>query len=184
MQLTFIIIIAIVVLLLIWVAATYNSLVSHRNRVGDQWSQIDVQLKRRFDLIPNLVQTVKGYAAHEKTTFEEITAARTHYMNAATPGEKLSANTEMTNVLGHLFAVAENYPDLKANQNFLDLQSQLADTENKISVSRQFYNDTVLGYNNSVQMFPSNIVAALFHFKAAEFFRTDDSEKEAPKVQF
>ena len=183
MQTTYIVLV-VLVLLVIWVAVTYNSLVSQRNRVGDQWSQVDVQLKRRFDLIPNLVQTVKGYAAHEQSTFEEITAARTHYMSASTPAEKVTANTEMTNVLGHLFAVAENYPELKANQNFLDLQAQLADTENKISVSRQFYNDTVLGYNNRVQMFPSNLIAGLFHFQAAEFFRAEESEKAAPKVEF
>lgn len=174
----------IVVLILIGIVVLYNSLVQLRNRVKNAWSQIDVQLKRRTDLIPNLVETVKGYAKHEKTVFENVTAARSNLMNATTVAENEEANNMLTGALKSLFAVAENYPELKANENFRDLQAQLAQTEDKIAYSRQFYNDTVLMYNNKCQMFPSNILASLFHFKEAEFFEIAERETETPKVEF
>ncbi len=178
------IVLAVLLIFAIWAVAVYNGLIGKRNKVNNQWSQVDVQLKRRFDLIPNLVESVKGYAAHEKSTFEQVTQARSHYINAETPADKMSANSEMSGLLGKLFAVAESYPDLKANANFIDLQAQLYDTENKISFARQFYNDTVMEFNNAVQMFPSSIFASLFGFKIAEFFKTDETEKVAPAVKF
>ena len=179
-----IVVVAIVVLLLIYVASTYNKLVDLRNRVHDQWSQIDVQLKRRFDLIPNLVNTVKGYAKHEEKTLEQVIEARNNYNKATTQDEKMAANNELSQTLSHLFAVAENYPDLKANTNFLELQTELQDTENKIAMARQFYNDTVLTLNNKIEMFPSNIIAGLFHFKKEEFFQAVEEERENVKVEF
>ena len=179
-----IVVVAIVVLLLIYVASTYNKLVDLRNRVHDQWSQIDVQLKRRFDLIPNLVSTVKGYAKHEEETWNKVIAARNSYASAKTADEKMKANNELTQTLSHLFAVAENYPDLKANTNFLELQTELQDTENKIAMARQFYNDTVLTLNNKIEMFPSNIIAGLFHFKKEEFFQAGEEERQNVKVEF
>lgn len=179
-----IVVVAIVVLLLIYVASTYNKLVDLRNRVHDQWSQIDVQLKRRFDLIPNLVSTVKGYARHEEETLNKVIAARNSYASAKTADEKMKANNELTQTLSHLFAVAENYPDLKANTNFLELQTELQDTENKIAMARQFYNDTVLTLNNKIEMFPSNIIAGLFHFKKEEFFQAGEEERQNVKVEF
>jgi len=175
------IILGVLALLLI---AIYNSLVGKRNKVRNSWGQIDVQLKRRFDLIPNLVETVKGYAAHERSTFEQVTQARTKYLSASTPGDMMKANGELSQVLGRLFAVAEAYPELKANTNFLELQESLSKTEDKISFARQFYNDVVMDYNNSVQMFPSSFVAALFGFREEPFFNADESEKEAPTVKF
>jgi LemA protein len=174
----------VIVALILWVAASYNGLVGKRNKVNNQWGQVDVQLKRRFDLIPNLVESVKGYATHEKSTFEAVTAARTQYVNAQTPADKMNANGEISGLIGRLFAVAESYPELKANVNFISLQNELAETENKISFARQFYNDTVMDYNNSVQMFPSNIFAGAFGFKPADFFKTDDTEKSVPTVKF
>jgi LemA protein len=162
----------------------YNSLVGFRNRVKNAWSQIDVQLKRRADLIPNLVETVKGYAQHEKGVFEEVTKARSAIMSAQTVKESQDANNMLTGALKSLFAVAENYPDLKANQNFLELQRQLTETEDKIAYSRQFYNDTVLMYNNKCQMFPSNLIANTFHFEEAEFFEIEETAKTLPKVEF
>jgi LemA protein len=174
----------IVVFLLVALAAIYNSLVGSRNRVKNAWSQIDVQLKRRTDLIPNLVETVKGYASHERGVFEEVTRARSAVMGAETVKETQEANNQLTGALKSLFAVAENYPDLKANQNFLDLQGQLSETEDKIAYSRQFYNDTVLMYNNKCQMFPSNLVANVFNFQEAEFFETAEAERSVPKVEF
>lgn len=179
-----IIIIALVVILLIWYVSTYNSLVQLRNRVKDQWSQIDVQLKRRADLIPNLVETVKGYAKHEKSTFDEVVKARNTFTTASTKEEEIKASGELTNTLNRLFALAEAYPELKANENFISLQNDLKDSEDKISTMRQFYNDTVLTYNNKVQTIPSNIVAALAHFKEEQFFQIDEAEKEVPKVSF
>lgn len=164
--------------------AIYNSLVGKRNKVRNSWSQIDVQLKRRFDLIPNLVETVKGYATHERGTFEQVTAARTKYMNAGTPDDMMKANGELTQVLGRLFAVAEAYPELKANSNFMELQAELSKTEDKISFSRQFYNDVVMDYNNTVQMFPSSFVASVTGFREEPFFNVDESEKSAPQVKF
>jgi len=175
---------AIIVVLILLLVVIYNGLVKKRNKVKNSWSQIDVQLKRRFDLIPNLVQTVKGYAAHESSTFQQVTAARTKYMSATTPEDMMKANSELTTVLGRLFAVAEAYPELKANTNFLDLQQSLAKTEDKISFARQFYNDVTMEYNNAVQMFPSSLVASLFGFKQEPFFSADEGEKAAPQVSF
>lgn len=181
----FYIIILIIVLLLLGVMIwLYNSLVTLRNRVKNAWSQIDVQLNRRTDLIPNLVETVQGYASHEKGVFENVTLARSAVMSAQTVKENQKANNMLTGALKSLFAVAENYPDLKANQNFLELQQQLAETEDKIAYSRQFYNDTVLMYNNKCQMFPSNLIASTFHFEEAEFFEIEESTRAVPKVEF
>ena len=178
------IIIAVLVLLVIWYFSTYNSLISLRNRKDDQFSQIDVQLKRRADLIPNLVETVKGYAKHESKTLEDVIKARNTYTTAHTVDEKVKASGEITNALNKLFALSESYPDLKANTNFMSLQNDLKDTEDKISMARQFYNDTVLTYNNKVESVPSNIVANMGGFKKGEFFQIDESEKEAPTVKF
>ncbi len=175
---------AIVLILVIWFFATYNKLISLRNKKDDQWSQIEVQLKRRADLIPNVVETVKGYAKHEKGTFEEVIKARNTYVSAKTPEEEMKASGAVTEALSKLFALSENYPELKANQNFLSLQNDLKDTEDKISYARQFYNDSVLTYNNKVEMVPSNIVANMTGFKKASFFETDEKDKEAPKVSF
>jgi LemA protein len=174
----------ILVLLVIYIVYLYNSLIQFRNRVRNAWSQIDVQLKRRTDLIPNLVETVKGYAKHEKNVFENVTKARTRLMDAKTVKENEKANNQLTDALKTLFAVAESYPNLKANENFKDLQRQLSETEDKIAYSRQFYNDTVLMYNNKVQMFPSNLIASLFKFKESEFFEIAETERETPKVKF
>jgi len=179
-----IIILIIVVLIVLFVVYLYNSLIQLRNRVKNAWSQIDVQLNRRADLIPNLVETVKGYAKHEKTVFENVTEARSGLMNAKTVQETAEANNMLTDTLKSLFAVAENYPELKANENFLELQSQLEETENKIAYSRQFYNDTVLMYNNKCQMFPSNLLASSFNFQEAEFFEIEETKREVPKVEF
>ena len=175
---------AIVLILVIWFFTTYNKLISLRNKKDDQWSQIEVQLKRRADLIPNVVETVKGYAKHEKGTFEEVIKARNTYVRAKTPEEEMKASGAVTEALSKLFALSENYPELKANQNFLSLQNDLKDTEDKISYARQFYNDSVLTYNNKVEMVPSNIVANMTGFKKASFFETDEKDKEAPKVSF
>lgn len=179
-----IVIIAIVVLLVLWYFKTYNSLISLRNRKDDQFSQIDVQLKRRSDLIPNLVETVKGYAKHESDTLENVIKARNSYVTATSTEDKVKASGEITQALNKLFALSESYPDLKANTNFMSLQNDLKDTEDKISMARQFYNDTVLTYNNKVESIPSNIVANIAGFKKGEFFQIDESEKEAPKVKF
>ncbi len=179
-----IIIIAIVVVVGIWLAGTYNSLVNLRNMVKDQWAQIDVHLKRRADLIPNVVETVKGYASHEKETLDAVITARNKAVSASTVEDEMKANGELTNALGHLFAVAESYPDLKANTNFVDLQNTLKDTEDKIAFARQFYNDAVLKYKNKLEMFPTNIVASMFGFKPELFFEANDAEKEVPKVEF
>ncbi len=179
-----IILLIILVLIIAYIVSTYNSLVNLRNRVKNAWSQIDVQLKRRTDLIPNLVETVKGYAKHEKNVFENVTKARSNLMNANTVKENEKANNQLTGALKTLFAVAENYPDLKANENFRDLQAQLSATEDKIAYTRQFYNDTVMMYNNKCQMFPSSILASQFNFEIAEFFEIAETEKEVPKVEF
>ena len=179
-----IVIVAIIVILVIWYIATYNSLVQLRNRVKDQWSQIDVQLKRRADLIPNLVETVKGYAKHESSTLDAVINARNSFNTAGTKEEEIKASGELTGMLNRLFALAEAYPDLKANTNFMSLQNDLRDTEDKISTMRQFYNDTVLTYNNKVQTIPSNIVANISHFKEESFFEIDEKDKETPKVSF
>ncbi len=174
----------IIVFILLYVMGTYNTLVNLKNRVKDQWAQIDVLLKRRADLIPNLVETVKGYAGHEKSTLEEVITARNKAVQATTTSEEIAANGELTQALGRLFALAEAYPDLKANTNFMDLQANLKETEDKIGFSRQFYNDSVLKYRNKLEMFPSNIIASMFGFKPEEFFEANDQEREVPKVQF
>ena len=180
-----ILILAVILIVIIGIVILkYNGLVNARNRVKNAWSQIDVQLKRRNDLIPNLVETVKGYAGHEKSTFEQVTQARASIANATTVDEVAQADDMLTGALKSLFAVAEAYPELKANQNFIELQEELSQTEDKISYSRQFYNDTVLNYNNMCQQFPSNIVASLFGFKESDFFEAHESEKAVPKVQF
>ncbi|MBD3389266.1 MAG: LemA family protein [Candidatus Altiarchaeales archaeon] len=166
------------------VIMTYNSLVTLRNRCENAWSQIDVQLKRRNDLIPNLVETVKGYAAHEQETFTRITEARAAMANAQTVKEKASANNMLTGALKSLFAVVENYPDLKANQNFMQLQEELTTTENKISYARQFYNDSVMKYDTSRQTFPNNIIAGMFHFVDRDYFEVEEAAREVPNVDF
>ncbi len=179
-----IVIAVIVVLLILWYFKTYNSLVSLRNRKDDQWSQIDVQLKRRADLIPNLVETVKGYTKHEKSTLEEVVKARNTFVTASTPEEEMKASGELTQALNKLFALSEAYPDLKANENFIGLQNDIKETEDKISTARQFYNDTVLTYNNKVQMVPSNIVANMAGFKTATFFEVNEEDRKNVKVSF
>jgi len=180
-------IIAIVVVIGLAIAGIYNAFVRLRNQVRNAWAQIDVQLKRRYDLIPNLVETVKGYAKHERETLQMVTAARNmaQQLSSAGAGERAKVEGELSTALGRLLAVAESYPDLKANQNFLALQEELASTENKISFARQYYNDSVLRFNNKAQQFPSNIVATMFGFRAQEFFETTVAiEREAPKVSF
>lgn len=162
----------------------YNNLVNLRNRVKNSYSQIEVQLKRRNDLIPNLVETVKGYAGHEKEVFEKVTKARTSVMNASNIDEASEADNQLTGALKSLFAVAENYPELKANSNFQQLQSELTETEDKISYSRQFYNDMVLKYNNACEQFPSSLFARWFKFHEAEFYKVPESETEVPEVKF
>ena len=179
-----IILIIIVVLILIYLGLTYNSFVVLRNRVKDQWAQIDVQLKRRFDLIPNLVETVKGYAKHEKGTLEDVIKARNTFTTATTPEAEMKASGELTQCLSKLMMLTESYPELKANENFVSLQNDLTETEDKISMMRQFYNDVVLKYNNKVQTIPSNIVASLCGFKSEAFFQVAEEEKNAPKVSF
>ena len=174
----------IVFVIALYVIVTYNGLVGLRNRVNDQWSQIDVELKRRFDLIPNLVNTVKGYAKHESETLENVVQARNTYLTASTKEQAMNADSELTNAVTKLFALAEAYPELKANENFIGLQNELGETENKISYARKFYNDTALGLNNKIEMFPSNIVAKLFKFEKAEFFKAQEAERENVKVQF
>ena len=179
-----IIIIILIVIVIVTIIHMYNNLVGLRNRVKNSYAQIDVQLKRRNDLIPNLVETVKGYASHEKGVLEEVTKARTGVMNASSIEETSAADNQLTGALKTLFAVAENYPDLKANSNFQQLQSELSDTEDKISYARQFYNDVVLKYNNACQTFPSSILARLFGFKEETFFEAPESEKAVPEVKF
>lgn len=179
-----IILVVVLVLLVLFVIGTYNKLVIARNKVKDQFSQIDIQLKKRFDLIPNLVETVKGYAKHESETFEKVINARNGYANAKTDEEKVEASNELSKGLNHLLALAESYPELKANTNFEELQRQLKDVEDKISYARSFYNDAVRLYNNKVQTIPSNIIASLFGFKTEPFFEAASVEKENVKVQF
>ncbi len=178
------ILLVIVGLVVLYVVFTYNGLVSLRNRVSEAWSDIDVQLKRRYDLIPNLVNTVKGYASHESGVFEKVTEARANAMQAGSTHDKAEAENMLSQTLKSLFAVAEAYPDLKANQNFLELQRELSDTENKIQASRRFYNGNVLELNNKIDMFPSNVIASIFHFVKSEFFEVAEAEKEPVKVQF
>lgn len=178
------IILGIIGVLIIWGILSYNGLVTVKNRVDEAWSDIDVQLKRRYDLIPNLVNTVKGYAAHEKELLEKITEARSQAMSATAPADKEKAENMLSGTLKSLFAVAENYPDLKANQNFLELQRELTDTEDKIQAARRFYNGNVRDLNIKIEAFPTNIIASMMHFTKREFFQMDESEKEPVKVQF
>lgn len=179
------IIIAIVVIIIIAVIGMYNSLVQSKIKVDNAWSQIDVQLQRRFDLIPNFVETVKGYMTHEKETFEKIANLRTSWANTQSISEKANLDNELSNSLKTIMAVAENYPDLKANQNFSELSEELRNTENKISFSRQFYNDTVTMYNTKLEVFPSNIIANIFKFKPRELFKTENDEaRKNVKVDF
>jgi len=179
-----IIVVAVVVLLLLYVIVTYNGLVRLRNRIQNAWAQIDVQLRRRYDLIPNLVETVKGYAAHEKGTFEAVTNARANAINAQGPAEQATAENMISGALKSLFAVSEAYPDLKANQNFLSLQEELSGTEGRIAYARQYYNDAVLRMNTKIQSFPSNILAGMFGFKEHEYFEADDTSRGPVAVQF
>lgn len=179
------ILLGLIVVVVFWFVGVYNSLVGLRNRVKEAWAQVDVQLKRRFDLIPNLMETVKGYMHHERETLEAVTNARAAVSGASNMDQRLAAEGGLTSALGRLFAVSENYPDLKASTNFLSLQEELASTENKISFARQFYNETVMQMNNKVQMFPGNIVAGMFNFQNEKFFEvTDEQQREAPKVDF
>ena len=177
--------IVLIVVLFFWLG--YNSLVKRRNQVDNAWSQIDVQLKRRYDLIPNLVETVKGYAEHEKSTFEAVTNARANAIQAqqgSSPAEQAQAENALSGALKSLFAVAEAYPDLKANQNFLNLQEELTSTEDRIAYARQFYNDSVLSYNNRIQSFPGNMIAGSFNFSQREYFEGDPDATGPVKVQF
>ncbi len=175
----------IIAAIVIYLISIYNSLIALRNQVKNAWSQIDVQLKRRHDLIPNLLETVKGYMHHERETLESIVKARSSAMGAGTIAEKSAAESVLSSALGKLNVVVENYPDLKANQNFLALQEELTSTENKISFSRQNYNDQVLFYNNKIEMFPSNIIAGMFNFMKEVFFELENkAEREVPKVSF
>lgn len=180
-----IVLIAIIVLIVAYFIGTYNSLVALKNQIKNAWAQIDVQLKRRHDLIPNLTETVKGYMVHERETLEGIAQARSNAMGAETVGDKAKAEGMLSQALGRLFAVAEAYPDLKANQNFLGLQEELTSTENRIAFARQSYNDQVLFYNNKIQMFPSNMVAGWLNYTREEFFELEDkTDREVPKVDF
>lgn len=181
----FIILLILIFVIVSYLVTIYNSLVGLRNQVKNAWSQIDVQLKRRHDLIPNLLETVKGYMKHERETLEEITNARAKAVGAEGIPEKSSAESLLTSALGKFNLVVENYPELKADKNFILLQEELTSTENKISFARQNYNDQVLFYNNKIQMFPSNVIAGMFNFKLAEFFELKEkSEKEVPKIDF
>lgn len=175
----------VIAVLVIWIIAIYNGLVSSKLKVDNAWSQIDVQLQRRFDLIPNFVETVKGYMTHESETFEKIAALRTSWANSSTVGEKAKLDGELSGALKTIMAVSENYPELKANTNFSDLSEELRNTENKISFSRQFYNDSVTMYNTKLELFPSNIVANMFNFKSRELFATESDEaRKNVKVDF
>ena len=179
------IILAIIAVIVIFVIATYNSLVTLKQRVKNAWSQIDVQLQRRFDLIPNLVETVKGYMGHESEVLEKVTSLRTSWANANTVHEKSELDNQLSGALKTIMAVSENYPDLKASQNFSELQEELQNTENKISFSRQFYNDTTTRYNTKLELFPSNIIAGMFGFKAEELFEVESDEaRKNVKVNF
>jgi len=178
-------IVLVIVVLAVWVIGIYNGLVRLRNSVKNAWSQIDVQLKRRHDLIPNLMETVKGYMQHERGTLEAVTKARNLAVNANGVGEQGKAEGQLQQALSNFFVVVEQYPDLKANTNFMALQEELSSTENKIGFSRQAYNDGVMHYNNQIEMFPSNIVAGMFNFEKSEFFEIEDpTERAVPKVSF
>ncbi len=184
MDMSMLIILIVAVVIIIFFIAIYNKLIVLRNRARNGFSQIDVQLKRRTDLIPNLVKTVKGYAKHEKTVLENITKARSALLNANKTGEKAKADNMLSGALKSLFAVAENYPQLKANENFLKLQEELSGTEDKVAYSRQFYNDTVMSLNNSIETFPTNTIAHLFGFRKMEFFKAPEGERKPVNVEF
>jgi LemA protein len=180
-----IIVLGILVLLILWVVGMYNGLVRLRNQVKNAWSQIDVQLKRRHDLIPNLIETAKGYMKHERDTLDSVTKARTQAVEAKGVANQAKAEGELNNAISRFMLVVENYPDLKASQNFLSLQEELASTENKVGFSRQFYNDQVLAFNVRIESVPTNIIANMFGFKQAEFFEIEEpTEREVPKVEF
>lgn len=179
-----IVILVIVVLVALWLLGMYNGLIRLKNRVDEAWSDISVQLKRRYDLIPNLINTVKGYAAHEKEVFEKVTEARTRAMGAGNAADKAEAENTLSGTLKTLFAVSENYPELKANQNFLELQRELTDTEDKIMASRRFYNGNVRDFNTKIEVFPTNLIAGALNFTKREFFEVADGEKENVKVEF
>lgn len=183
---TFSWVIAVIVVVVVgYILVAYNSLVRLKNQMQEAWSDIDVQLKRRHSLIPNLVETVKGYATHEREAFESVTAARAKALGAQTPHEKAQAENMLSSTLKSIFAISENYPDLKANTNFLELQRELSDTENKIQASRRFYNGMVRDYNTATQTVPTNLVASMFGFGPAEFFEVEnEEEKQVPKVSF
>ncbi len=182
---TTLVVVLVLVLLALFVGVTYNSLIRRRNEVDNAWSQIDVQLKRRFDLIPNLVETVKGYAAHEKTALEAVIAARNTGMAASSdPHAQASADNVMTGALRQLFALSEGYPDLKANQGFVSLQEELANTESRIAYARQFYGDAVSTYNTAIQKFPNVIFAGMLGFSEREFFEAEDAARVVPEVKF
>ncbi len=176
--------VSVIVLLVLYVVLTYNRFISLRNRADNAWSQIDVQLKRRFDLIPNLIETVKGYMKHEKETLKDVTAARTEFMKATGPAGKARAENMLEGALKTIFAVAESYPNLRANENFMHLQEELSGTENKIAYSRQFYNDNVQDFNTKLESFPSNVIGKMFNFVNKEFFEAAESEREVVKVKF
>ncbi len=178
------IILIIIVILIAFIISTYNGLVQSKMKVDNAWSQIDVQLQRRFDLIPNFVETVKGYMNHEQETFEKIATLRTSWANAKTVEDKAKLDNELSASLKTIMAVSENYPELKANTNFMQLSEELSNTENKISFSRQFYNDTVTMYNTKLQVFPSNIIAGMFNFSARDLFKSDDEARKNVKVDF
>jgi LemA protein len=184
MTIVLIVIGVLVVLLIGWLILGYNGLVSRRNRVDGAWSQIDVQLKRRYDLIPNLVETVKGYAAHERGTLEAVTEARANAINAQGPAQQAEAENQLTGALKSLFAVSEAYPDLKANQNFLNLQEELTSSEDRIAYARQFYNDSVVSYNTKIQQFPTLFIANTFNFETRELFEAAPEDTEPVRVQF
>ena len=175
----------IIVILIFWIISIYNGLIRSRQKVDNAWSQIDVQLQRRFDLIPNFVETVKGYMTHESETFEKITALRTSWANSTTVEEKAKLDGELSGALKTIMAVSENYPELKANQNFSELSEELRNTENKISFSRQFYNDSVTMYNTKLELFPSNLVAGMFNFQKRDLFAAESDEaRKNVKVDF
>lgn len=177
----------VIVLIVLWAMSAYNGLVTLRNRVKNGWAQIDVQLKQRADLIPNLVETVKGYAAHESNVFTQVTQARAGVIQAAQSGDvqqRIQAENQLSRALVNLQAIAEAYPQLQANQNFMDLQAQLKGLEEKIAYARQFYNDVVQKYNTKIEVVPTNIIAGLFHFEQAAYFQVDEADRQAPQVKF
>ena len=179
-----IVIVIIVLLVIVYLVAAYNGLIRRRNQIENAWSQIDVQLKRRHDLIPNLVETVKGYAEHEKSTLDAVIQARNAAVAAPTPSATAAAEGQLTGALRQVFALGEAYPDLKANQNFLALQEELSATEGRVAYARQFYNDSVLEYNNKLQQFPTVYYAKMLHFQRREYFETDEAARETPAVDF